>query len=62
MLPAWPFAVADNDPDYWRAIAIPIPLSEVHSGTNTLTFKSTDTMDLGILNINLIMVAGAPVP
>jgi hypothetical protein len=54
---AWPFDATINTD---RTIAVPIDVSEVHDGTNTIEFTSgTDTV---VHNINLILVAGAPVP
>jgi hypothetical protein len=54
---AWPF---DGLTYGWRTIAVPVPLSEVVDGTNTIRFTpSTDTV---ISNVNLILIAGAPVP
>ncbi len=54
---AWPF---DGNTFTWRTIAVEVPLSEVHAGTNTLTFSTSDT---GIVaNVNLALIAAAPVP
>ncbi len=56
-----PFA-ADGLSFMWRSISIPIPsLSQVHSGANSITFKSTDGSTV-VANISLIMVHGAEVP
>jgi len=43
------------------SLAIPIPLDQVHDGTHTLAFKSTDGTTV-VTNISIILVAGAPVP
>jgi hypothetical protein len=45
----------------WSSIAIPVPLDQIHDGTNTLTFKSADGSTL-ISNISIILVAGSAVP
>jgi hypothetical protein len=46
---------------FWQAIAIPVPVSQVKDGTNTITFKSADGSTT-VSNISIILVAGAPVP
>ncbi|MCU1503413.1 MAG: hypothetical protein JWM12_2767, partial [Ilumatobacteraceae bacterium] len=53
---------APNDSTYaWRSLSIPnIPMSEVHAGTNTITFKGNSSTI--IANPSLILVAAAPVP
>ncbi len=53
----WPF---DPTTFGWRTIAIPVPFSEVHSGTNTLSFTSSDST--AISNINVGLIAASPVP
>jgi hypothetical protein len=45
----------------WETLAIPVPLDQVHDGTNTLTFTSGDSSTT-IANISIILVAGAAVP
>jgi hypothetical protein len=45
----------------WMSMAIPVPLNQIHDGTNTLTFKSGDGSTT-IANISIILVAAAPVP
>jgi hypothetical protein len=40
---------------------MPVPLDQVHDGVNTLTF-TTAGGQAWVANINLILVAGAPVP
>ena len=42
---------------YWMSV----PLEQVHDGVNTLTF-TTSGGSAWVANINLILVAGAPVP
>jgi hypothetical protein len=54
---AWPF---DGATFAWRTIDVPVPLSEVRDGTNTIQFGSTGQAVLS--NVNLILIAGAPVP
>ena len=54
---AWPF---DPTTFGWRTIAVPVPLSEVHAGTNTITLKSP--VDIVVSNINLGLIVAAPVP
>jgi hypothetical protein len=54
---AWPF---DGTIFTERTLALPIDLSEVHDGTNTIEFRTSSTQV--IHNVNLILVAGAPVP
>jgi hypothetical protein len=58
---AWidtPFVFAENG---WQSLAVPVPLDQVHDGTNTIAFKSIDGGTV-VANISLIIVAGAPVP
>jgi hypothetical protein len=46
----------------WLSVAVPVTdLGQVHDGTNTIAFKSSDG-DTVVANISLIIVAGAPVP
>jgi hypothetical protein len=54
---SWPF---DGATYGWRTIAVPVPLGEVVDGTNAVRFISgSDTV---VSNVNLILIAGAPVP
>jgi hypothetical protein len=53
----WPF---DSMTYGWRTIAVPVPVSEIWNGTNTVKFTSTD--ETVISNVNIILIAGAPVP
>lgn len=54
----WPYGSAATFKS--QTLAIPIPLSEIHDGTNTVSFSSTDVAQGGvsIANIDLIL-AGA---
>lgn len=53
----WPFDAATFG---WRTIAVPIPLASVHTGANTITLRNTK--EAIVSNINLLLVAAAPVP
>ena len=54
----WPY----NTQTYtWRGLAIPIPLDQIHDGTNTITLKSTDNSTV-VANLSIILVAASPVP
>jgi hypothetical protein len=54
---AWPF---DSSAFTWRTLAVPVPLSEVHAGTNTVTFRDAD--NAVVANVNIALIAAAPVP
>jgi hypothetical protein len=55
----WPYP--DNTTYSWRTLAVPISLSEVHTGTNTVQFRASG--GAVIANIDLIMAgAGGIVP
>ena len=54
---SWPF---DGDTFTWRTIGIEVPVSEVRGGTNSLTFTTSDYGS--IANVNLALIAAAPVP
>jgi hypothetical protein len=54
---AWPF---DGETFQWRTIAVPVPLSDVHAGTNYITLSDTDTAV--VANVNLALIAAARVP
>lgn len=55
----WPYGTA---PGFGiKALTIPVPLTQIVNGTNTLVFKSSDNNTM-LANVSLIMVAGAPVP
>ncbi len=49
---AWPYP--DNTVDSPRTIAIPVPLADVITGNNTLTFSSGN-YNLDVMNVDLIM-------
>ena len=54
----WPFP--DSKTFTWRTLAVEVPFSEIHAGTNILTFS---TNDQGIIaNVNIALIAAAPVP
>jgi hypothetical protein len=53
----WPYDVQTWS---WRSVVIPIPVSQVHDGSNTLTFTSTDGSTI-VTNVSLILVAGRAV-
>jgi fermentation-respiration switch protein FrsA (DUF1100 family) len=48
----------------WRTIAIPVPVTDVHQGTNTISFKraASSPGNMVISNINLVLVNAAAVP
>ena len=54
---AWPF---DSETYTWRTIAIPVPVGETIDGPNTIEIKAGE--NVVVANINLILVAGSPVP
>ena len=54
---AWPF---DPATFVWRTIGITVAADEAHDGSNTIEIKSAD--ETVVSNINLILIAGAPVP
>lgn len=51
---AWPF---DPEVYAWRTIAVPVPMSEVLTGPNSISFTGTGE---GLSNINVILIAAAP--
>jgi hypothetical protein len=52
----WPF----NGEAYTvRTISVPIDYAELHAGTNTVTFTTPED---SVANINIVLVAAAPVP
>jgi len=53
----WPFDPATFS---WRTIDVPVPLSEVRDGTNTIEFAPGS--EAALSNVNLILIAGSPVP
>jgi hypothetical protein len=57
----WPYQTADTQTGTGRTIAIPISLSEVVTGNNTITISDNDSGGLFLYNVGLIMVgAGGP--
>jgi hypothetical protein len=54
----WPYP-GGTDFTY-RTIAVPVALSEIHPGTNILTFTAND--NAAIANVNIALIAAAPVP
>ena len=58
---AWPWPEADAYA--WRTLDVAIPLAEVRDGTNTIEFFSGQAGDSVVVsNVNVILIAGAPVP
>jgi hypothetical protein len=55
---AWPYP--GGAAYTWRTLAVEVPLSEVKAGTNSLTF--TDNDNAAIANVNIALIAAAPVP
>ncbi len=45
-----------------RNVDLPIPVSEIVNGDNTIVFYGQSPELMSVANVNLIMVAGAPVP
>jgi hypothetical protein len=60
----WPFGTcfAQNGTTLcgWKTVGVPVPLSDVKPGTNTVEFKSTD--GTAIANIDLILAGAAGTP
>jgi len=56
---AWPFS--DGAHTMWRSIAVPISLANVSNGGSNVIEVSNSTNTV-VSNINLIVVAGSPVP
>ena len=57
---AFPWAFGANSPTFEsKTIAMPVPLSEVHDGTNTVTLSTSDTAN-GVTTANYdLILAGA---
>lgn len=55
---AWPF---DSETFTERTIAVPVALSELHAGSNTITLKYAGGTT-SVQNINVILLAATPVP
>jgi hypothetical protein len=49
----WPYPDVTEDSD--RTVAIPVPLADVVTGNNTLTFYTTGSYALDIMNVDLIL-------
>ncbi|MER3420252.1 MAG: hypothetical protein C4290_06895 [Chloroflexota bacterium] len=59
---AYPSPFTDTDPR-GRAVHIPVPLSDLRPGTNTLEFQNVGTTEMAIANLDLtIELAGPPSP
>ena len=61
---AWPFGDTKAEglygPTYvWRTIAVPVPLSQIKSGSNTITFKNAPG---GFANVDIILQGAGGVP
>jgi len=58
----WPFP--DSTTSLWRTIAVPVALTELHTGTNTIEFKTADTTFSGetFANVDIILVGGQGMP
>lgn len=52
----WPF---DSEVYVWRTIGVPVDLSELRVGANTIEFRGESTP---VSNINVILLAATPVP
>jgi hypothetical protein len=57
---AWPYPGGEGFT--WRTLAVPISMSEVRPGTNTLTFSYSDLGGAVLANVNITLIAAAPVP
>ncbi len=55
----WPF---DSETFVWRTIAVPVSLSEIHSGSNTIEFKYPTATGTVVSNVNVILIAATTVP
>ena len=55
----WPFP--DDFTNTVHTYAVPIPLEEIKPGDNTIEFR-TPTSAVVVMNINIILIAAAPVP
>jgi hypothetical protein len=55
---AWPYSGGAGS---WRTFAITVPVSEVRDGVNTVEFKTGGTAQV-LSNVNVILIAGSPVP
>ena len=55
----WPYTT-ESEGRGWRTLDVPVPVSEVRDGPNTIEFKSADGQI--VANVNVIFIAGAAVP
>lgn len=57
---AWPFHATSQSPDTYvnETIAVPVPLSEVVSGVNTVELKTADSAGTVFGSIDLILIGG----
>lgn len=57
----WPFS---GDTFVWRTIAVPVPLSQIKAGTNTVTFRGSgpNVQFSVIANVDIILVGAGGVP
>jgi len=55
---SWPFPDSLSS---WRSLGVTVPVSEVHDGVNTISFTFDDGQT-ALANVNVILVAGSPVP
>jgi len=59
---AWPLNTLSWS---WKTIAVPVPLAEIHTGTNTIEFKTADpTLGAGIAiaNVDLLLIGAGGAP
>jgi hypothetical protein len=56
-----PWVFPDTDGSSWRTIALPVPLSEVVPGTNTVSLSASGSANVTFANVDLIMVGAAGV-
>jgi hypothetical protein len=57
--PPWPFSDGQNT--MWRSIAVPINLADINNGGANV-IQMTYPGSTVVSNINLIVIAGSPVP
>lgn len=57
---AWPYG---GGPMFWRTYAVPIDLSELRTGANTIEFQQPGGAQPTVVqNINIVLIAASPVP
>ena len=54
---SWPF---DGVTYVWRTIAVPVPLSEIKAGVNTITIR--DAWGVAVANVDIILVGAGGIP